>query len=121
MNRSTLESLLLKNVLVIAFKRRTDPKGVLRRMICTKSNEILNSTQGRFNLNFRNPKHGGPSYDEDKANTVVVWDILTQDYRQIPCESVSIIDTVPEQFFWKFYNDELRPMSKQDKIKFMHG
>lgn len=124
MNRLSLESKLLTNILVIGFNRRTNrsgKKGDLRRMICTKSDYVLNSTQGRFNLNFRNPKHGGPAYDESRTNTIIVWDILVQDYRQIPCESIFIIDEIPEKMFWKYYNDQLRTMSKQDKIKFMHG
>lgn len=121
MNRTTLENDLLSNVLVLEFNRRTDPKGKLRRMICTKSDYILSSTQGRFNLNFRNPKFGGPKYDESKTNTVVVWDILTQDYRQIPCESVRVIDIIPEKLFWKYFNEQLRTMSKRDKVSFMHG
>ena len=121
MNRSILEESLKHNVLLISFIRRSRLKGHLRRMICTKSNFILNSFQGRTNLNFRNPKYGPPDFDQARVNVVVAWDILVQDYRLIPCESVSIIDTIPETGFWKYYNDALYPMTSQDKIKFMNG
>lgn len=121
MNRSELNSLLEHNVLLIGFLRRTPPVGRRRNMICTKSNFILNSFQGRTNLNFRNPKHGGPAFDQAKANVVVVWDILVQDYRLVPCESVTVIDTIPESEFWEYYNDAIYPMSTKDKVKFMNG
>lgn len=110
----------MHNVLVIAFNRRTDPKGVLRRMICTKSNFVLTSFQGRSILNYRAPKYGGPKFDEAKHNVVIVWDILTQDYRVIPCETVSVMQIVSEIKFWEFYNNVLMNMSKKDKIKFMN-
>lgn len=120
MNRSSLEEVLNHNILLISFWRRTPPGGV-RRMICTKSNFVLSSFQGRTNLNFRNPKHGPPDFNQVKVNVIVVWDILVQDYRLIPCESVSILDTIPETVFWKYYNDAIYPMTKADKIKFMNS
>lgn len=120
MDRSALNRDLLHNVLIIYFHRRTDPKGVLRRMICTKSDLILSSLQGHTILNFRSPKFGAPKCDEVKHNVTVVWDILTQDYRLIPCDSVRIIQKVHEGKFWKFFNDTLSGMSKEDKIKFMN-
>lgn len=121
MNRSELNSLLEHNVLLIGFLRRTPPVGHRRNMICTKSNFILNSFQGRTNLNFRSPKYGPPDFDQAKANVVVVWDILVQDYRLVPCESVTVIDTIPETGFWKYYNEAIYPMSAQAKVKFMNG
>lgn len=118
MNRLILEDLLRYNVLVIGFNKRTTRQ--FRQMICTKSNFVLSSFQGRVNLNFRNPKYGPPDFDLAKHNLEVVWDILVQDYRLIPCESVSISKTIPEKAFWKFYNEAIYPMSQKEKIKFMN-
>lgn len=122
MKREYLVEELLNNVLVLHFNRRRNPKkGQIRRMICTKSANILESTQGRFNLNFRNPKFGGPNFNEAEHNVIVVWDILRQDYRLVPCESVVIEQIIPESEFWEFYNDNLYPMSAREKINFMEG
>lgn len=121
MNRNELKSILEHNVLLLWFLRRTPPVGVRRNMICTKSNFILNSFQGRINLNFRSPKHGSLNFNEARYNLIIVWDILVQDYRLIPCESVRIIETIPEKNFWKYYNDSIYPMTKQSKIKFMYS
>lgn len=120
MDRGRLLNYLNHNVMVISFIRRSDPKGILRRMVCTKSNIILSSLQGHTILNFRAPKYGGPKLDEVKNNLIVVWDILTQDYRLIPCESVSVIEIIPEDKFWTFYNETLKNMSKRDKVTFMN-
>lgn len=121
MERTRLNNLLKQNVLIIIFNRRTPPVGALRQMLCTKSDKVLSSLQGRINLNFRNPKHGKPAFDESKANVCVVWDILKQDYRLVPCESVSIIREISPDKWWEFYNNNIRPMSQTDKLEFMYG
>lgn len=121
MQRAELYNLLLNNVLVLSFIKKTEPrKGWIRNMICTKSNKILSSLQGRINLNFRNPKYGGPVFNEVEHNVVVVWDILMQDYRVVPCESVNILSIIQEDFFWNFYNNKLIFMSSIEKNKFMN-
>lgn len=119
MDRNRLENLLSDNILIISFFRRTYPVGRVRRMICTKS-DILTSFQGRVNLNYRPPKHS-PTINQKEHNIVIVWDILCQDYRWVPCESVNIIEVIPKNEFWNYYNNALLPMSKRDKIAFMNG
>lgn len=120
MDRTTLNNKLKHNVLVIEFRRRTPPVGRLRRMICTKSEDILSSTQGSINLNFRPPKHGGPKFDEAKVNVCIVWDILMQDYRIVPCESAHILREIPVSRFWAYYNRYIFPMSQREKLRYMN-
>lgn len=120
--RSSLDSLLLQNVCDIRFKRKTKGTGKppTRRMLCTKNYSLLNSTNGRISLNFK-PPAGGKRYNESAKNVIIVWDILMQDYRTINAEECELIRQVPaNDEFWKFFNEELYPMSAEAKMNFMN-
>lgn len=121
MTVSALDSLLKNNVLEIRFARRVPVPGKspLRRMICTKSYDLLNSTNGKLALNYRPPK-GPMRVDEGREGVCVVWDILMQDYRTVPAETVTVVNQIPiGDEFWKYFNQTLYPMSKAQKIQFM--
>lgn len=121
MDRSRLEEQLKNNVLIITFARRTPPKGAFRRMLCTKSSVILNSTLASLSLNFRNPKHGGPKFDERAVNVIVVWDILKQDYRLVPCESARIEQVIEPDEFWEFFKNNVTTMTTRQAESFMYA
>lgn len=123
MTRNELDNNLLTNVLDLRFVRRRpiSTKPDTRRMLCTKSYELLNSINGRIALNYRPPANI-PAYDIVSKNLIIVWDIFMQDYRTLPVESVNVLNTIPaNEKFWTYFNENLRSMSSLDKIIFMQS
>jgi len=121
--RATLDSLLLNNVCEIRFVRRIPKPGFAstRRMLCTKSYGLLNSTNGRITLNFRPPTHIS-RINEAAENVVIVWDILMQDYRVVSMDQVDLIQEIPaNEEFWKYFNENIYPMSAEQKLNFMNS
>jgi len=119
--RSTLENLLLNNVVDLRFSRRIilPGKSPTRRMICTKSYSLLQSTNGRIVLNYSPPKHN-KQFNEAKNNALVVWDVLMQDYRIVSVDKVDVIKEIPaDETFWNYFNTNIFPMSTEQKITFM--
>jgi hypothetical protein len=119
--RPTLEDLLLRNVLDLRFVRRSPAPGrpPTRRMLCTKSYELLSSTNGRIVLNYKPPKQG-KQLSEAKENACVVWDILMQNYRIVSADEVNVIQKIPaNEEFWKYFNKNILPMSAEQKITYM--
>lgn len=119
----TLNNLLLRNVLDIRFIRR-DPvpnKPATRRILCTKSYDLLNSTNGRIVLNYRPPKNN-KQFNESQTNACVVWDILMQDYRIVPADTATILEEIPaNENFWTYFNDKIYTLSTEQKIRFMES
>jgi hypothetical protein len=120
-NRATLTTLLNSNVCEIQFVRRRPKRAPhrpsVRYMICTNSAKILRSRDGKISLNFREAR--GVKINEAKHNMVVVWDVIMQDYRNVPLENCVVINTIPANKFWEFYNNILYPMSRDDKSNYM--
>ena len=117
----TLENLLLNNVLDLRFTRRIPlaNKPATRRMLCTKSYELLNSTNGRIVLNYKPPRHN-KQFNEAKQNACIVWDILMQDWRMVNLNSCDIVKTIKRNEFWEYFNKTLMTMSPQEKITYMN-
>lgn len=127
-----LLNILLQNVLYIEFKPRhprkdftiTDDSGDQmvrpRRMICTNCDALLDSLWGRtaFPL-YRRPKRY-PRFDWKAKGLVVTFDLLWQDFRMIPADAVVITQTVPMEEFYKHFEENLAPMSSEQKFKFMY-
>jgi len=120
--RTTLDSLLLTKVCEVRFVRRRPRSGdgPTRRMLCTKSYEILNSVNGRTTLNYR-PPSGPVQVNEVRDNLIVVWDILMQDYRAISMSSCDLIQDIPAVEFWEYFNENIYPMSPAQKFSFMNS
>jgi hypothetical protein len=88
-------------------------------MLCTKSYNLLNSTNGRVVLNYKPPR-GGKQFNESELNACVVWDILMQNYRIVSADQVTIIRQIPaDQEFWTFFNNEIYTLSTKQKIIYM--
>lgn len=121
-NRAELESKLLHTVCDIRFVRRhpDSQRPPTRRMICTKSYELLQSVDGRVKLNYRPPIHFTTA-DPIRQNLVVVWDILMQDYRNVSMDGCTLLQEIPIADFWKYYNEVLYPMQPEDKIALMNS
>lgn len=118
-NQLTL--LLQQNVVEVKFTRRRPKQGApsFRRMLCTNSFSLLNSTKGRVALNYTPPTHR-LDYNPTLKGLVVTWDIFMQDYRQIPAAAADIISVIPaNDEFWEYYNTVLGFMGQKQKIDFM--
>jgi hypothetical protein len=95
-----------------------------RRMFCTLNRELLNSLFGKEVLNFRKPI-GYPPYNAEKYGLVTVWDILMQNYRNIPADSCIIIQAIDPDTknnfkkFITFFDIHIRKMTPSQKVKFM--
>lgn len=121
MSVAELESLLLTNVLDIRFTREKVVPGRsgTRRMLCTKSYDLLNSTNGRIVLNY-SPPRGNKKYSENKTGTLVVWDILMQDYRKFSASSAVVLKQIPgNDEFWAYFKESVYPLTTEQKITFM--
>ena len=83
-SQASLKNLLLNNVAEIKFVRRRAKPGAAatRRMLCTSSLSLLNSTEGRLALNYRRAINT-PKFNPNIKNLVITWDIFMQDYRCI--------------------------------------
>ena len=121
-SRSGLDNLLRSNVCEVRFVRR-DPRpgdGPTRRMLCTKDLSILTSVNGRTTLNYRPPR-GGMQINEAMQNICVVWDILMQNYRNVAMDSCTLIQSIPGAEWWEYFNENIYPMSPEQKLSFMNS
>jgi hypothetical protein len=121
MDVDTLENLLLNNVLDVRFVRRIPipGKAPTRRMLCTKSYDLLNTVNGKVVLNYKPPKTG-KQFSERSEGAVVVWDILMQDYRVVSAEHVQVINKIPaDDSFWEYFNKNIYVLNTEQKITFM--
>jgi len=118
----TLKTLLMSNVAEIKFFRKRPKPGFppTRRMLCTSSFPLLNSPEGRIELNYRPPK-SPPKINMLERNVLVTWDIFMQDYRCINMAACNLISVIPaNKEFWKFFNQKIARLSSQQKINFMN-
>lgn len=121
-SRTALNGILLNNVCEIRFVRRISKPGypATRRMFCTKSHSLLASTNGRVTLNYKQPIKP-PIINEAKENVVVVWDILLQGYRNVSMDQCDLIQQLPaNEEFWTYFNENIYPMSGEQKFNFMN-
>lgn len=120
--RATLDGILLNNVCEVRFVRRLQKPGYppTRRILCTKSHSLLTSSNGRITLNYRPPVKP-PMINEAAENLITVWDILMQDYRNINMDQCELIQQIPaNEEFWTYFNDNIYPMSAEQKLSFMN-
>ena len=120
---SSLNSDLLNNVCEVKFLKRTSPPGrpEYRRMICTKSYELLSSVNGKISLNFREATRQ-KAINEAVQNLLVVWDLLMQDYRIISLDDCDLIKKIPaDETFWEYFNANIYPMTTDQKVSFMQA
>ena len=116
----SLRSLLRENVAEISFVRRRPRPGKppVRRMLCTLSDKILNSENGRLSLNYKSSS-GVLPYNTTGKNLLPVWDIFMQDWRMVSLDNCNVLTTYNEEQFWKYFNEKLILMSAAEKILYM--
>jgi hypothetical protein len=121
--RTELQRLLKSNICDLLVVRRRPERAPgrpeLRQMLCTNSMEILRSENGLRVLNYSGsfePK----KVDERKHNLVVTWDIFMQDYRNVSMDLCYLVQKIPaDDNFWKFFNENIFPMSPNEKMRYM--
>ena len=91
MTAKQLQDITNKNVVVLQFVKKTN--NVVRTMTCTTCLPLLQSQEGIIHLRYR--KTTSPPPYNPLPDNVIVWDILKQDYRQIPAPRVRILQTIP--------------------------
>ena len=117
-----LMTLCSKNMVELKFVRRDKKRRpTTRRMLCTLDRQLLNSTFGLNILNFKRPKYS-PPYNAASRGLATVWDIIMQDWRNIPTESaevVSVVPTIPMKNFLVYFDSHIKLMSTAEKQQFM--
>jgi len=114
-------------VVELKFVRRREKKGfaTTRRMFCTLHSGLLNSPFGREVMNFRaamNP----PPFNAAKYGLVTVWDILAQNYRNVPVESCEVIQAIDPDTkndfkgFISYFDKHIKKMTDKQKKNFMN-
>lgn len=123
-NVRSLKQLCLENVVELRFTRRTKARlPRKRRMLCTLDGELLNSANGKKFLNFRPPRYA-PIYNAESKGLLTVWDIIMQEYRNIPAASVVVAVAIStkdtgQKKFWEYFNKVIAKMSAVQKAAFM--
>lgn len=95
MSPNTLNTILLSNVVDLSFIKRD---GSTRKMMCTKSYDLLSSFEGMTYLKYQEPR-GNPQ--KIAPDQVVVWDIDSYGFRKVNCGSVEIESIIPIEDFRK--------------------
>lgn len=119
-----LKQLCTENVVELKFDRRR-PSGYAfphRRMLCTLDPAILDSELGLKILNFKKPVTSA-AYNTYSRNLLTVWDIIMQDWRNIPVENTNVIATVPTkppEKFWEYFNKVISKMTSKQKANFIN-
>ncbi len=117
-----LQKLCNQNVVELRFTRRNKARlPRKRRMLCTLDSKLLNSDLGKQILNFRPPRYA-PPYNAASKGLLTVWDIIMQDYRNIPADSVDVVTAIPtknQKDFWEYFNKVIAKMSAAQKAAFM--
>jgi hypothetical protein len=117
-----LANLCSNNLVELRFTRRDKRRRpTTRRMLCTIDFKLLNSPLGKQLLNFTKP-FNRPPYNAAEKGLVTVWDLIMQNWRNVPTETcivVSVISTTPQKKFWEYYDRVIVKMTPQQKSAFM--
>ena len=117
-----LYSLCSSNVVELRFVRRNKRVSPnTRRMLCTNDEYLFRSVFGKEVLNYRKPTQRAP-YNAKSKGLCTLWDILMQDWRNVPTESVevvSVVSTKPLNSFIKYFDAKIKIMSSAQKTAFM--
>ena len=89
-------------------------------MLCTNSMNFLMIPQWKVALNYNPPKNY-PKFDPKKANLIITWDILMQNFRMINLEKVELIERydASDEGFGPAFNEKFLPMTPAEKMKWM--
>jgi len=121
---SGLKALCQSHVVELKFNRRRMKPGfpTSRRMLCTLDRAILQSPMGKQILHFRPPTQS-PAYNAASYGLLTVWDIIQQDWRNIPVEAVDVVASVttkPPEKFWEWFINSVAKMPSGRKAEFQN-
>jgi len=117
-----LYALCSNNLVELRFVRRNkrvNPS--TRRMLVTDDQSLFKSVFGKQVLNYKKPKYRAP-YNAKAKGLCTLWDILMQDWRNVPTESVEVVAVVPTKpmkQFLLYFDKVIRPMTAAQKEQFM--
>ena len=118
-----LKTILETNVAEIRFARRRPKAGhpAQRHMICSNDKRFLSTSAGRITLNFRplTNKKPVPYFNRNAKNVLNVWDIIMQDYRNISMDNCDLVQIIPSDKFWDFFEKNLAILSPGEKMRYM--
>lgn len=119
-NLPSLKNKLQSNVCEIIFEKRRPKPGdsTSRRMLCTLDLNLLNSVNGRTTLNYK-PPAGPPKYNPESKNLLPVWDIMMQSWRMVSLDNCEIVNEIPEDTFFEYFNENIYPMTADEKRAYM--
>lgn len=128
---SEISSLLSNHVVEIKFIRRRPKPGAssTRRALITTNLALLNSPRGKVTLRYTGPGGGMSSLGFNPAdkNLVLAWDLMWQEYRLFGAENSTIITKIPVSTteeadkFWEYFDENILPMSPENKLGFMNS
>ena len=118
-----LYNLCQANLVEVKFTRRLPFAGrpPSRRMLATLDGQLLNTKEGMEILNFKPPMQS-PAYDAKAKGLLTVWDLLMQDWRNIPvtsCDVIATVQTRPPEKFCEYFNKVISKMSSGQKASFI--
>lgn len=123
LTRNELEQLCNNHLVELLFNRRGAPNPkTTRRMLCTRDLRLLKSELGKQTFHFTSPTRQ-LSYDPVQKGLVVVFDVLKQDWRMVPANSVTFVNAVPtfpQENFWEYFDKKLRSMTNRQKNTFIN-
>ena len=90
-------------------------------MLCTMSEEILNSVNGRTVLNYLPPPGYNKKYNPHDKRLCLAWDIIMQDFRTISVESVTVLEQHEPEQFWNYFNESILPLSTAEKMSYLES
>jgi hypothetical protein len=118
-----LKTILETNVAEIRFARRRPKAGhpAQRHMICSNDKRFLSTAAGRITLNFRPVTNTKPVpyFNRNSKNVLNVWDIIMQDYRNISMDNCDLVQIIPSDKFWDFFEKNLAILSTGEKMRYM--
>ena len=99
-NLPSLRNKLQNNVCEIIFEKRRPKPG------------------DRTTLNYK-PPGGAPKYNPESKNLLPVWDIMMQGWRMVSLDNCEVVNEIPENTFFEYFNENIYPMSADEKRAYM--
>lgn len=60
-----------------------------------------------------------PYFNRTAKNVLNVWDIIMQDYRNINMDDCDMVQIIPSDKFWEFFEKKLAVLSPREKMRYM--
>jgi hypothetical protein len=123
-----LKTLCQTHVVDLVFYKRSSPANnkIMRRMLCTLNEKLLNSTFGKTTLHFVPPLGTAP-YNVASRGLVTVWDIFRQGWRNVPVKAALIMQppftmpAEPVENFIEYFDKTIKPMTLAQRQQYIQA